>query len=170
MGIHFYIAQVIGLLTTVVAVVSVQFKNVRHILIGCILSNVMVAVNFALLGGLSGTWICILAAFQTIMMYFLDKREDTVRIKGWLLALFTIMYIGGTCVVYQGWGDLISCICAILYVLAIIQSDARNYRKFILVNAFLWVVYDIYTMAYSSVLTHGLEVLSVLIAMRRLDK
>ena len=171
MNISFIIAQCLGLLTTLLAVVSVQFKNVRLILISQIIMNLLVAVNYALLGGLSGAWICILATLQTTITFFIDKycSKNPERIHNILLPFFTAGYIIGTVIVYKDWNDIVSCVCAILFVLAILQTDSSKYRKIIILNALLWVIYDITTMAYTSILTHGLEAVSILIAMIRLD-
>lgn len=170
MDFVFILAQIVGVLTTVVAVATFQFKDVRHILLGNVLSNLMVALQFALLGGLSGAWICIVAALQTVVMYFLDKKENTGTLRRYLLLLFCAMYIAGTCIVYKGWGDIVSCVCALIYVVAILQTDSKSFRKCIFVNASLWIVYDIYTMAYASVLTHGMELVSIITAMLRMDR
>ncbi len=166
----FLIAQIVGILTTIVAVATFQFKDVRHILLGNVISNLMVALQYGLLGGFSGAWICVVAAVQTIVMYFLDKRENGQKLRKLLLVLFCAMYIVGTIIVYKGWGDILSCVCALIYVLAILQTDSKGFRRCIFVNASLWIVYDIYTMAYSGILTHGLELVSIVTAMLRLDR
>lgn len=172
MNISFFLAQAIGLITTVIAIISVQFKNVKLILISQIILNLLVATNFALLGGLSGAWICILAAFQTTLTYFIEKycTKNATRIRNILLPFFVAGYVIGTIVVYKDWNDIVSCVCAILYVLAILQTESSKYRRFILLNALLWVIYDFTTMAYTSILTHGLEAVSIFIAMIRLKE
>lgn len=169
---NFMIAQCLGIITTVVALLSVQFKKVESILIGQIISNVLVALSFGLLGGLSGAWICILAAIQTLIIYFLDRSETPKKEqkKAVLLVLFVIGYIVGTVIVYKGWGDIIAGICAILFVLAIAQTESGKLRVIMMLNALLWIIYDYKTRAYTNILTHGLELLSILAAMIRLDR
>lgn len=168
---NFVIAQIVGILTTVVALISVQFKRVELILIGQIVSNLLVALSFGLLGGLAGAWICIVAAIQTIIIYFLDKSniKNKKSVKNLLLMIFVAVYITGTVIVYQGWGDIVACVCAMLFVLAIIQTGSGKLRRIMMLNALLWVIYDYQTKAYTNMLTHGLELLSILAAMLRLD-
>ena len=98
-----------------------------------------------------------------------DKKSDAKKLRLCLLILFCAMYIVGTCIVYQGWGDILTCVCALFYVLAILQKDSKGFRRYILVNASVWIVYDIYTLAFSGMLTHGLALVSILVAMVRLD-
>lgn len=169
---NFIIAQWLGIITTIVALLSVQFKSVESILIGQIVSNVLVALSYWLLGGMSGAWICILAAVQTVIIYFLDKLDikNKNRKKRVLLLLFVMGYVVGTMAVYKDWRDVVSGVCAILFVLAIIQTESAKLRIIMMLNAMLWVIYDYKTEAYTNILTHGLELLSILIAMIRLDR
>lgn len=169
---NFVIAQWLGVITMVVALLSVQFKNVEYILIGQIISNVLVALSYGLLGGLSGAWICILAAIQTVIIYFFDKLEMTNREKkkSRLLIVFALGYVIGTIVVYKDWRDVVAGVCAILFVLAIVQTESGKLRMIMMANSLLWIVYDYKTEAYTNILTHGLELLSILTAMIRLDR
>ena len=169
---NFIIAQWLGIITTVVALLSVQFKRMELILIGQIVSNVLVALSYWLLGGLSGAWICILAAVQTLIIFFLDRSnlKNKNRKKEMLLVLFVMAYVIGTMIVYVDWRDIVAGVCAVLFVLAIVQSESGKLRIIMMVNALLWIIYDYKTKAYTNILTHGLELLSILIAMVRLDR
>ena len=171
-AMNFIIAQWLGIITTVVALLSVQFKRMELILIGQIVSNVLVALSYWLLGGLSGAWICILAAVQTLIIFFLDRSniKNKNRKKEMLLGLFVMAYVIGTRIVYVDWRDIVAGVCAVLFVLAIVQSESGKLRIIMMVNALLWIIYDYKTKAYTNILTHGLELLSILIAMVRLDR
>ena len=52
---EFILAQVISVLTTATAVLSMQFKGIKPILICQILSNFLCATTYILLGGYSGS-------------------------------------------------------------------------------------------------------------------
>lgn len=170
MELSFYIAQIIGVLATVTVVAAAQFKNMKYILLCQIAANLLVALSSGMLGGLSGAWICGVAAVQTVVLYILDNRGVSQKTKNWLLPVFAAMYVGGTILVYQGWGDLISCTCALLYLLAMVQKDAGKYRRYILLNALLWLVYDITIIAIGNMVTHSIELISVIVGMVRLDR
>lgn len=169
MGMSFYIAQVIGALTTVTVVVAAQLKNMKYILWCQIAANLLVAVSSAMLGGLSGAWICAVAAVQTVALYYLDKRGISEKAKNWLLVLFAAMYVGGTVFVYQGWGDVVSCAGALLYLLAIVQKQSSKYRRYICLNTLLWLVYDLTILAFGNMITHGVEFVSAVVGILRLD-
>lgn len=167
---NFIIGQIISFLALIIAVVIAQFKNVKHILLGQIASNLAVAVSFCFLGGMSGAWICIVAAVQTLIIYFANKHNLAKKKKDILSVLFAFAYIIGTAFVYQSWADIVSCACSLLYILAIIQTDTRKYRWFMAANSLLWIIYDINTAAYVNIITHGMLLVSLIIAMIRLDR
>ena len=47
---YFIAAQLVGVLTAVVSIIIVQFKKIRWILVGEVLSNLLISVSYALVG------------------------------------------------------------------------------------------------------------------------
>ena len=166
----FIIGQIFSVLSLAISIVSVQFKKVTHVLLGGMSSNMATALSYAFLGGLSGAWICIVGAVQTLIIYLANRYDLEKKKRTILTVLFAVAYIVGTVIVYQGWDDIIACTCAMLYIMAIVQTDTANYRKFLAANSCLWIVYDVAVMAYVNIITHGMMLCSLVIAMIRLDK
>ena len=162
---NFIIAQIISIIALIISIVIVQFKDVKHILLGEIASNLTIALSFAFLGGLSGAWICIVASIQTLIIYFANKHNVEPKKKDILTISFAVVYIIGTIIVYQNWGDIVSCACSLLYIMAIIQTKPQKYRFYMSANSILWIIYDILTAAYVNIITHGLLLISLFIAM-----
>ena len=169
MNAYFVIGQGISVLILIVSVVSTQFKEVKHILLGQIASNLLVALSYLFLGGISGAWVCLVAAFQAIVMYGINKREISERSRLWLMVFFALIYIAGTAIIYQSWRDLVTCGCALLYLMAIMQKNSSKYRRFMVANSSLWVIYDVATLAFVNLITHGMILISLIAAMIRLD-
>lgn len=166
----FIIGQIISVFSLVISLVITQFKNVKYVLLGEIAANITIALSYIFLGGLSGGWVCIVATIQTIIVY-LANTQDIPESKRRLLPLvFAAVYMASTIIVYQSWRDIISCSCAILYILAIIQKSTKKYRQFMVTNSLMWILYDISTNAYVNLLTHGLMLVSLFIAIIRLDR
>ncbi|MDY6314447.1 MAG: YgjV family protein [Clostridia bacterium] len=164
---NFYIAQTIGILTTVGAVVTVQFKNIRTILVGEIILNLLVALNFVLLDGTSGAGVCILATVQTIWIYFYSRNGKRFPLP--INIGFMIGYIAVSVFSFSGFPSVLSCIAALFYALSVTQPNAKKYRIYMLMNSLIWVVYDIDLHAWTSIFTHGFLAASVVVAMARLD-
>lgn len=168
----FIIAQILGLVATVTSISVYQFKNEKIILLGQFLTNLFMAINFGLLGGLSAAWICMVAAFETLLMFLINKKcqKNKKAIKNVLVILFLIVFIIGTFVTYGGWPDILVCICAVLYTLSVAQEESGKIRSIMFFNAALWIIYDITLGAWTSIITHGLTLASIIAGMVRLDR
>ena len=164
----FYIAQAMGILATICAVITMQFKNLRNILFGQIFSNLLIATNYILLGGVSGAAVCILASGQTAWIYFYNKKQKSFPVP--INICFMIGYIIVSGMSFAGFSSVLSCAAALLYALSMTQKNAKMCRMFMLVNSVIWIVYDCYTGAYTAFLTHGFLIASILFAMIRLDR
>ncbi len=165
--VPFIISQIIGLITTVTAVVSVQFKSMKLILIFELLSNLLVASTYILLGGISGSYICLVASVQTVVSYIYAKKKKEV--PGFITAIFICAYIAITVFTFKTPIDILPGICAVTFALAVVQTKSSGYRVFMATNSFLWIVYDLVVKAYTMIITHGLLLGSIIIAMARYD-
>lgn len=168
----FWFAQIVGLITTVVSLVSVQFKDEKIILIGEIVANLLSAISFGLLGGLSGSWVCVLASVQATILFFLNKSKHPRRTtwKYIVSGIFAVAYVIGNIITYTIWPDIIVCICALLYTYAVMQDTSKGMRTVFGVNMILWIIYDLIIGAYTTMITHLLSALSILTAKLRLDR
>lgn len=169
---NFIIAQVIGVITAIIAIGCVHFKNEKVLLIGYFLSNVLTAASCGLLGGLAGAWICMVAAVQTLIVYFVNKKELEAARKGRRIVagVFGAIYIVGTIITFSSWPDIVVCVCALLYTTTVVQENSSRMRTATAFNMALWIVYDITIGAYTNVITHALTLVSALTAKLRLDR
>ena len=168
----FYIAQLAGGLSTITALLCVQAKEAKMLLLGQFTCNLLSAACYGLLGSLSGAWVCILAAIQSLLISLVNQkgtaqREKRVRI---IAVIFSAAFILGTVWTYSSWPDLITCICALLFVKTISQENAGQMRTVMILSMSLWIVFDLAVGAYASILTHGSTLASLLIARFRLDR
>lgn len=169
---NFMIAQIMGIFSTISAIFCVQAKTAGGILLGQFLANSFSGISYGLLGSLSGAWICILAAVQSVLVGILNKLQPERR-KKWILVssiVFSLFYVAGGIAAYAQWPDILSCICALLFVVTIIQQDAGKMRNVMLVSMTLWVIFDVAMGAYTNIITHASTILSILTAKFRLDR
>ena len=168
----FLIAQILGIFSTVAAILCVQARSAGGVLLGQILANGFSGLSYGLLGSLSGAWVCILASVHSVLISCV-RKFDAARSKKWILGIsivFAIAYVVGSAVTYTRWPDAISCICALLFVLTIAQEDASKMRNVMLVSMSLWVFFDISVGAYTNIITHASTIVSIITAKMRLDK
>lgn len=168
----FIIAQVLGLIATGTSMACYQLKNEKHILIGQFVTNLLMAVNFGLLGGISGAWVCLVAAFATILMFLANKKggDKKQTVKNILVIIFFAVFIIGSVITYQSWPDVIVCICALLFTLSIAQEQSGKIRSIMFFNSSLWIIYDVVLGAWTSIILHGMTLASIIIGKVRLDR
>ena len=169
MGTAFYIAQGIGVLCVVLSMGVQKFKDIRYIQIGNVAINLLIALQYLLLNALSGAWVCVVAAVQSVVMFLLNRKENSKNLRNWINLLFCAIYIAGTCVVYTGIKDLFSCAGALFFALAISQTGSGKYRLFSAGNAAVWIVYNLYAMAYVTLINQFLKLGAIIVAIVRLD-
>jgi hypothetical protein len=140
--------------------------------LGQILANVFSGLSYGLLGSLGGAWVCIVAAIHTLIISFINKIDRDRRKKPVLVVsiIFALIYLVGSLLSYSHWTDIISCICALIFVVTIIQENAGKMRNVMLVSMTLWVVFDIAVGAYTNIISHGSTIVSILGAKLRLDR
>ncbi len=164
---NFYIAQAVGILVAVASIVSVQFNSIQKILASQILINSLASLNYALLGGFSGAGVNIFAIFQTIWIYFYNKKSKKFPL--WAGILCIGIYIIISLASFNGFPTVLSCLAAIFYAVAVLQNNPKFYRVFLLMNNTVWIGYDIYTHAYTTIFTHAFVVASIVTAIIRND-
>lgn len=163
----FYIAQGISILTAVVAILSMQMKSMKWVLITQIAANLLASSTYFLLDSFSGAGISLVAIIQLVVMYILNKKE--IKPNKILVILFIVMYFVCWIINFKSFMDIFPFLAALCFALGISQDNAKSFRVYGLINPLCWLVYDIYSLALiNSIMRVGIF-LSGLIAMIRLD-
>lgn len=163
----FYIAQGVSVVTAVIAILSAQLKNMKGILITQIIGNSLAASTYFLLGGFTGASVSIIATLQTVVMYFYNIKDKKPHIP--VTLAFILAYVVNAVLTFGTLFDIFPAIAAVCFALAVAQTKPMIYRFFCIWNPLCWLVYDIYTHAYGTLLMHLGIFISVMIACFRLD-
>ena len=162
------IATVIGVITTAVAVLGMQFKNMKYILATQIVSNSLLVVQYLLQCTMSGSGVVILGIVQVTIGYVLGRMN-----KDFPLYLTVIFIIGHTVISIVSYSvpyDVLSLVAAWVFAISMVQKSSSVCRAMTLLNLSLWLVYDFGTGAYSAVLTHAVIIVLTAVAVIRLDR
>lgn len=163
----FFIAQAFGIVACVFSVISMLSKNITGALIYQMLANIAIAINFALVDGISGGVVCIIGTVQTLVMFLMRKRE--IEPKNWLLFVFLAAYIIASVIMFAKWFDILSAVAAVTFAVAVFQKNTSAYRAIMLVNSCLWIVFDFCAGAYTAIITHGIILVSIIVGMIGID-
>ena len=165
--VAFWIAQSISVITALIAILSLQLKNMKAILACQISANTLAGLTYVLLGGLSGAGVSIIAVIQAIVMYVLKVKNVNPHFT------VTLAFIAAFAA-YSIWSytsplDLLPMGAAIFYSLSIAQKNPRRFRAFGTINPTFWLAYDIYTLALVNFLMHLGIFISGVVGVIRLD-
>lgn len=177
----FIVSQIAALITAVLAVFCVQVNNPRHILYLQLAVNLTTIASHLFNGAGSGTAVVIVAVIHLACNCAFSLKGKTP--PKFLLWLFAVPYIGSVIIgsermmqfrytEFGFWVDGLLIFAAICFMLAVSSKKASGYRFFILINTFLWIVYDFYggvNPNVSMLVTHIVLQVSNIIAIVRLD-
>lgn len=163
----FVIAQVLGIIGTIVNIFSIQLKNKKDILFCFIVINFIFVLNLILLGGYTGAIVCFVAGVQTIIISMYELKNK--KFPKLLIPVFLIVSIIFGSLTYKSLIDILPLFCSVTYTLSILQKKESNIRYLTLVNLLSWIIYDIFIMAYTTILSDLFMIVSTLIAIIRYD-
>lgn len=148
----FYLAQAVSIVTGVVAVVSMQFKSMRKILLGHITANLLSALTYFLLGGFSGAGVCIVAIVQSVVMYLYNLKN--VKPPKTVIGIFALLYTLCSIMYFKTFFDVFSAISALCFCISIGQTNPKVAKIWYMFNPLSWLVYDVYSAAYVNIIIH----------------
>lgn len=163
----FVFSQICGLIVSVAAIISMQLKNIKFILVCQLICNGVGALSYILLGGFSGCGIYLLALTQSIVYYLFRIKQKRAPI--FIAIIFICMYLLCSLTSYKGLCDLFSATAALMCALSLIQEKPSRYRVFMLLNGLIWMIYDINLGAYTMIISHMATALSAGVGIIRLD-
>lgn len=166
----FIISQIISVVTGILAVVMMQLKSMKGVLIFEIIVNATTLSSYFLVGGDTGAFICVLAMVQSVVMYLYKRKSKEPQL--WVIILFIIGYLGLSVyniVQSKQIIDILPACAAICFCLALVQKKTAAFRIWGALNPLFWLGYDIYTKSYVLFCVHFGILVSSIVGMIRLD-
>ena len=178
MDIHFgIIVLIINVLTTASAIWGMQCKQMKFVITGQLVSNILLGVQYVLQDALSAAITLPPAlALSLISLILTEKGKDAPR---WLIGGFIAIFAGVVFLPMLINGEVFSAKMLIsnvlmfaalcFFVLSITSKKSYRARICSATNCLLWLIYDIMN-APTTVLTHGILLAFIVIGMIRLDR
>jgi len=161
------LAQFFGLLALCSIVTAMQIKDKNRSLVAIGLANLFFAINFLLLEAYSGSVVCFLAVIQAIVFYTYNKKGK--EIPKYIVALFVIAILIAGVYSYSNIYSIFPLIASMLNIFGMYTKNMKVFRIINLVISMSWIIYDIVSGAYTSLLSHLISLTSVIIAIIRYD-
>ena len=159
------IAQIIGLVASLIAISSYQFKQVKTLFLFQLVSAILFTTHFAMLGAYCGAVQNFLAMLRGVVL--VDKKGKLAERKWIFIALIALFVISGI-VFYDG-------VFSILPIIAMIVSTVfmwtRDNKKLRIAQMFVvspcWLTYNIHVFSISGIITECFAILSVIVSLIR---
>lgn len=162
-----FLAYIIGIFTTIFAVASMQFKNMKYVLVCQLICNSLLTMQYVIEGRISVSGVVVLAVIQTIVRFFFDKKGKPFPV--WLTCVFIVLFTVVSVVMMKSPYDLITCVAVWFFAICIVQKRSSVARICSFTNTVLWLIYDI-LQAPSAVITHAVILVFVAVGIIRLDR
>ena len=161
------IAQIIGIAALSCSVISFQQKTHKFILMLQLIANALFVLHFALLGAYTGAILNAIAMIRAIV--FVNKDKAWAKNIAWLILFCVVSVATGVFT----WDDSIISILPVLGMLFTTVAFWIKNPKYVRMVAFpsspLWLIYNINCSAWGGVATEVINIISIIIAMIRLD-
>lgn len=170
------LGQIIGIVLSIVSIITAQFPKRWQILLGNLTVNLLTAINLPLVGaGFAASGQCIVAAFHCGYNIYKDKKGTPTTLAEKIIFSFlypfswgvgfTVSYVNGSASLY----DLIPLVASIFFLVSVFMHRENHMRLCQLGTASLDVVYDV-VIPNTAIIAHSFTVVSILIAVYRYRK
>jgi len=162
------LAHILGILAVIAFLLSFQFKKRRSILTVNIISRLLYILQYIFLGALEGAVLDFMGFVFSFFAGYKEKEFVTKHLKIIMVINILILVAVGLAL-YENVFSLFAILGIVLEVVALWLTKEKNIRIVSLISAPFWLTYNLANAAYSSVLGNVLAMVSIIIAMVRLD-
>lgn len=155
MEFTFILGQVLSFLSAMAVILGMQCKSMKMILFWQAAGNLVIAISYFLLGGISGGLICLFGVLQCVIMFLYNKKDrkpHTVVLVGFIL--FSVVCSAVTGYLSRSFAEIFSAVGAVLGTFSSAQKRPAVCRLIFLFNPLCWICYDVFTKAYVSLAMH----------------
>lgn len=162
---EFLIAQILGILGSILIIFSTQMKDKKKYLLLAAISYVFFIINMFLLKAYSGAINSLILLILTIILANYKKEKIPV----WLVIIFFIILLLGNFIIYENVFSLLPAIASNIYLIILLSKDMKEVRKLNVFVRVLWLIYDFIIHAYTTFVFDIISFVSSIIAVYRYD-
>jgi len=156
-----YLAQGLGVVALVVAVISFQQKTQKRIVFLQMISSAIFAVHFYMLGAYVGSILNAVGIFRAIV--FSNRDKSWANNKVWLY-VFVLIFIASGILTWDNMISILPVIGIILSTVAFWVINPTLVRLLSLPSSVCWFIYNLISNSYAGMTTEVFIFSSILIA------
>ena len=154
-SVNFIIAQVLGIVATLIMCVSYSAKNKKSFLFIGLLGDIVYGITFFFVGSLSAGLIALVSCVQVLFIHHYDKKDKkTPRI---IALAFILSFILLGLFTMQSYWDIIPILTYIWFTIVLDKKDVNSIKYLYILPNLVLTIYDFVVMAYASALEDGFE-------------
>ncbi len=162
----YIIAQIIGAIALILAVISFQQKTHKYILAFQLAANLAFVIHFGFLGAYTGAILNAVALLRSVV--FVNKGKAWADNKLWLW-IFCVLSVAAGILTWQSALSVLPILGMVCTTVAFWIKTPKYVRLCALPSSPLWLVYNFVSSAWGGVLTEVINMASIVIAIVRLD-
>jgi len=158
------IAQIIGIIAVVFAILSFQAKTDRYLLIMQTGAAFLFCIHYGMLGAYTGMAMNSVSVVRNIVYYNKDKKI----FSGWLPPVFfaSVMALFGI-FTWQGWHSLLVIVGLIVNSIGMSLRSPQNIRKSVLISCPLVLVYNVFELSIGGIINESFSIVSAVVGILR---
>ena len=158
--------RIFGIGGLILCIIPFQFKKHKNIVLCKMVSELMFAVQYFLMGAYTGALVDLVSGARNFLFYkFVEKKKSTTP----LIILFSLFVVF---LVVMSWDGLVSLLPMAAKVLTTVSYGMKKERllRFItLPSCLCWITYNVTVGAWEAAIGDGLALISILIAIYNYD-
>ena len=163
----FVFAQIIAIFAIIAYSFAPHQKSKKNVLIFKIVSNLLYALQYIILGAISAAGTNLISMLQSIIFYKYAKENEKVPVL-WEVVFSAIIILLGI-FSFTNITSIVPIALALLTTYGIWQDNLKIYRMTCAFAIFCWIFYNIYISAYMSAIGNIFQFISSIIAIYNLN-
>lgn len=160
------IGQILGLIATVITVVSYQANDKKKLLIIQSVATLSTCLGYLFLAAWSGFALNIVCLVRNGVFFFLNKNQKGTVYRAVAILLAVCMVALGA-LSWQGWVSLLIIVALVLNTLFMAFGTPQNLRQSVCFTSALVLAYNIFVFSIGGILNEGLAIVSSFIGILR---
>ena len=155
---------VVGALGIAANVIIYQQKSGKKLVFWKLISDVLWALQYIMLGAYSGAAVAVIGIFREIVFYNNDKKWARSRL--WLLFFICVSVLSGI-LTFKSVFSLLPMVASVLSILGFWRKSPSLSRVLAFPISASMLTYDIYAVSYMGIVNEVLTIISAIIGIKR---
>lgn len=163
----FWIGQGVGFVGVIISFIIFQQKNKNKMILLKLLSDVVWALHYCLIGAYSGMAVALINIPREIVFYYQTRKNNNSPLP---LVVFGIINLIFAILTWKNLLSLFPTFASILAMFAFWIKDVKTTKKLSLVVSVLMFTYDIFNYSYMGIINEIITLSSIIVALCRFGK